>query len=157
MKRGFTIVEIITVLAIIGIGMGLFYSVFFVNWSSFEKQLTLIDLQMEADNIIEMLSFDAKFARQFTVTNGKQIDFSFCDPTNNTPLTYALTTPGEIQKTQGSTTQVISEYIDYNNSSFTRTGDYLQVDLRLRDDVLGREVELDISTQISPRNLDLSC
>lgn len=148
-KQGFTLVELITVLAIIGIGMALFYSTLFVNWVSLEKQLSLIDLQMEADKIIEMLSFDGKFAQQFTAT-GSQVTFSY---PSSSPITYTITSAGELEKTDASGTSVISEYIDNTNSSFVQAGNSLQVNLTLNDFVLGKRVELEVFTQICPRNL----
>lgn len=155
-KRSFSLVELITVLAIIGVGIGIFYSVLFVNWESLERQLTLIDLQMEADRIIERVSFDGRYASDLAVSeDGKSVTFDYLTGGGN-PVTYDLLANGHIQRTlQGSPTENVSEYIDFNNSFFVRNGNILEVNLMLNDNVFGRReaVVLRASTQISPRNL----
>lgn len=150
--RSFTLVELITVLVIVGIGTGLFYSVLFVNWSSYEKQLSLIDLQMEADLIMEMISTDVKAAQLFTVSgDNKSVVLFF--PAGGSTVTYSLMNNGRMQKTSLGNTNILSENIDYINSSFNRAGDALEVNLTFNERIFGRRVELGTSTQIVPRNL----
>ena len=150
---GFTLVEIIAVLAIIGIGISLFYTVLYVNWTSFEKQLSLIDLQMEADMILERIVFDGKVANQFAVTpDQKSVTLSFLDGTNTI---YTLTPAGGITQFDSVRGSVftIAQNIDYNQSSFQSQGNYFNTTLVSVADVLGRRVELNVATQIMPRNL----
>lgn len=150
---GFTLVEIIAVLAIIGIGIGLFYTVLYVNWTSFEQQLSLIDLQMEADMILERIVFDGKFANQFAVTSDqKSVTLSFLDGTN---VIYTLTPTGGITRFDSGSGSlfVIAQNIDFTPSSFQSQGNYLQTTLTFVADILGNRVELNVATQIMPRNL----
>lgn len=153
MKRGFTLVEIITVLLIMSIGIGLFYLVLYTNWISFEKQLSLIDLQMEADLILDRIAFDGKFASQFTVAaDQKNIILSFLDGSS---VTYTLTSTGQITRTDSNSGSafVMARNIDFTPSSFQTRGSYFEITLVLTDDVLGSRVALNVATQIMPRNL----
>ena len=156
MKRAFTLVEMVTVLAIIGIGAALLYAIFFLNLASFEKQLSLIDLQMDADKIIEILSFDCKRANTVDVSaDGKQVDFAFPEPGTNPPVSYLFTdapSPGILRRISG-VDSVISQNIDYANSSFSRQGDSLTIDLLLEDNVFRRGMTVRVETLILPRNL----
>jgi prepilin-type N-terminal cleavage/methylation domain-containing protein len=149
-KRGFTLVEIIVVLVIIGIGMSLFYSVLFMNWTSLEKQTCLVDLQMEADNIINMISSDGRGSRQILVNpDGKGVTFNYPTWAPAPTIVYSLTPQGQITKDGN----VISSNIDFNNSNFSKSLSALVINLLLQDTVFGRRVTLPVSTQVYPRNL----
>ena len=153
MKRSFSLVELIVVVAIVGIGIGLFYSVLVVNWVSLEKQVSLVDLQMEADKISEAISADGRLARLITITGaGKNVLFSL--PADLGPtVTYSIAANGEISKDSGSGSYVISRYLDYNSCSFAREGNALLANLSLVDDVFGQRLRLAVSIRIFPRNL----
>lgn len=156
MKKGFTIVEMVVVLAILGVGIGLFYSIFYVNWSATEQNLRLIDLQEDADSIIENISFDAKFAESFVVSaNGKSVVLSYSDPIAYPDITYTFNVNSQIVKTVAGSplTKVISERMDFNGSSFENVGNFLRINLLLFDDIFGRRIEFRVTTQLFPRNL----
>jgi len=159
-KRAFSLVELIVVLAIIGIGIGMFYSTLFVNWTSFEKQTSLIDLQMEADKITELISNDGKNAQEIKVApGGKQVTFCYSEPVTCTPsIKYQLTgtggVPGKIERLlDAGTPTEISKYIDVGNSNFSEANSCLDVYLLLFDTVFGDRIELRVSTQVFPRNV----
>ncbi|MDD5449487.1 MAG: prepilin-type N-terminal cleavage/methylation domain-containing protein [Candidatus Omnitrophica bacterium] len=150
-RRGITLVEIAVVLAIIGIGLVLFYSVCFMNWMSLEQQMSVVDLQMEADIIVSMISNDAKLSRQIIVDpSGKAVTFNYpvFDPPVGT-IVYSLTPQGQITRND----TVISSYIDFNNSSFAKDSSALVVNLLLTGASFGRRLELPVSTEVYPRNL----
>lgn len=149
---GFTLVEMLTVLAVIGIGMGLFYSVFYLNWSSFEKQLALIDLGQEANRIIETISFDGRIISDIDVAeDSKTVNLTSRDLDGNilSSITYVITGQGQICRDG----QILSENIEFDNSSFTKVGNSLVVELLLTDDVFGQGVQLPVKTQIFARNI----
>ena len=153
-KRGFSLIELITVLAIIGIGIGIFYNTLFVNWTSFEKQVGLIDLQMEADKITELIFNDGKNAQEIQVAaGGKQVTLCYSDPCT-TSIQYRLTGVGiERSLDSGATFAEISRYANSTDSNFRPLNSCLEVDLLLRDTVFGDRIELRVSTQVFPRNV----
>lgn len=150
-KRGFSLIEIVTVLAVMGIGMGLFYSIFYLNWSSFEKQLALANLGQEADRIMETISLDGRLVTEIHVAeNNKTVTLTLRDLEGEIvdTIIYTITGGGQIQRND----QVLSENIEFSDSIFRRVGSSLVVELLLRDDVFGQNVQLPVQTQIFPRN-----
>ena len=150
-KRGLTLIEIVTVLAVIGIGIGLFYSIFYLNWSSFEKQLALVDLGQEADRIMETISLDGRLVTDIQVSeNNKIVTLILRDLEGDVVdiITYTITGQGQIRRND----QILSKNIGFDDSFFRRQGSSLVVELLLRDDVFGQGVELPVQTQIFPRN-----
>jgi len=148
--QGFTLIEIITVVAIIGIGAGLFYSLFLMGWSAFDSELTRVNLWQELTEIIQQVSFDARAAQSMNFVDDKEITFSFFDGNSTT---YKITLDGEFQQIRGGNTTVFSYNVAYNNSSFGRVGDSLKMNLTLVERTLRGEVVARTSTKICPRNI----
>ncbi len=149
-KRGISLVEILTVLAIVGIGSGLFYSVFYVNWIAFEKELALADLQLEADEIMEAVAIDVRYSVDFIVAEGgKEVAIQL---PQDVIVTYTVTEAGEVSRTKDETTKIFSPRADYDASIFTDIGNYLAFDLTLFDTIAGHRLALSVSTQAYPRN-----
>ena len=160
LKKIFTLIELVVVLAIIGIGASLFYSVFLLNWISFESQIAQANLWQEAQLALQKISFDVRVAKEIDITN-KSITLTFPD---NSTLIYTITPSGELQRIQTETISVISDKIDYNSSCFhfesedcsvEETADNvksLKIFLTLSENVFNREIKVTTSTQIFCRN-----
>jgi len=144
-KRSFTLVELVTVLAIIGVSMGLFYSVFFLNWVSFIKETVLNDLVLEMDRVLETLSLDVKMAERLEVLDNN--NFILTLP-NNHQIEYRLLPEGIIQRNG----QNLVEFLNPEHSFFQVMGRSLVVELLFEDDVLGQRIQLPARTQIFLRN-----
>jgi prepilin-type N-terminal cleavage/methylation domain-containing protein len=144
-KRSFTLVELVTVLAIIGVSMGLFYSVFFLNWVSFIKETVLNDLVLEMDRVLETLSLDVKMAERLEVLDNN--NFILTLP-NNHRIEYRLLPEGIIQRNG----QNLAEFLNPEHSFFQVMGRSLVVELLFEDDVLGQRIQLPARTQIFLRN-----
>lgn len=142
---GFTLVELVTVLVIVGISLGLFYSLFYLNWTSLQRQLALNDLVAEAARIIERISFDTKMAVQIDLPDNKTAQLTYQDGSSNT---YSLVDSGQIQRNG----QIISEYINFDESSFEMEDQSLIVSLLLEDDILSQVVQLPVETEAFCRN-----
>lgn len=149
-RRGISLVEILTVLAIVGIGSGLFYSVFYVNWIAFEKELALADLQLEADEIMEAVAIDVRYSVDFAVAEGgKEVAITL--PLDEI-ITYTVTEAGEVTRVKDETTKTFTSRADYDASLFTDIGNYLAFDLTLFDTIVGDRLAISVSTQAYPRN-----
>jgi len=150
-KVGFTLVELIAVLAIIGTGASLFFSTFLLNWEYFEKEVVRVNLQQEATEILAKLCSEVRFAQSVDISaDSKTLTISY--PTGNS-IVYTFTSSGQLQRTEGTTTTIVCEDIDYNNSSFTQgDSNSLIINLKLIEDVFGESVNIVVSTQLFPRN-----
>lgn len=151
LKRGFTLVEIITVLAIIGVGIGLFYSVFLLNWFSYDREIVFTNLWTEMSEIIQRISFDARFANNMNLVNDKEVIFSFFE---NSSVTYTMTPAGILQRVDdGGISTILSQNLLYSNSSFVIEGGYLKMNLTLVDKTFRGDVVVKTSTKVCPRNI----
>lgn len=159
--KGFTLVEIVTVLVIIGIGMTLFYSVFFLNWFAVNSYIARADLWQEMDAAIDQISLDARLANDIVLTQSgtqKNVNFLETDPVTRSSKNlseYLLDSSGKLQVRRGTATlpSLISDHVNFAKSSFTLPSFRdLKVDLTLNDDVLGKTIEINSSTEIYRRN-----
>ena len=149
-KKGFTLAEILTVLAIIGVGIVLFYFVFFLNWMNLEKEFTRVELQQDFYDLIEKISFDVRPAKDVVINSSHDINIIY----PQTPsVTYIITPQGHLIRQDSSTTQTLYTNVDYNKSSFKRAPNStaLIVTLVLEDKVFGEEIEYGMPLRIWPR------
>ncbi|MBP7217245.1 MAG: prepilin-type N-terminal cleavage/methylation domain-containing protein [Candidatus Omnitrophica bacterium] len=158
MRRAFSLFELVVVIIIIGIGIAMFYSTLLTNWAAYEKRVSDIDLQMEGDRIVEFISNDAKSAREIRVTpDGKQVTLCYSSDCATATI-FRITGADRVERSTdgGATYTEISRYLNTNRSIFSMVGNRLnrlEVNLLLRDIVFGETVNLTVTTQIFPRNL----
>ena len=150
-RRGFTLWEVMVVLAIMAIGMGIFYTTLMINWTSFEKNLSYMELQLDADIVLEMMSADVRYAKGFVV-GITQKDMTLTFPDNSTAI-YQLLPDGRIEKQRGAASTTISAYLKYNESFIRRDGNNIEYDFVFHDFIFGQEVQLRDGSQVYPRNL----
>lgn len=161
MKKNFTLVELVTVMAIIGITASLLYSIFFLNWSAFENQIAEADLWQEAQEIIQRVSFDIRVAKRISSLTPHQVVISFPD---NSTSTYTITSAGIFQITHDNQTTTLSTRLDPSSSCFLFNASdcsagesvnnvrSLKLELNLQDNILGKKVNVDTSIQLFCRN-----
>ncbi len=153
-KKGFSLVEIVTVVAILGISIGIFYTVFFMNWESFESFIARADLSQELDEMVDKVVYDGRFAKQVNVNQSSNIkQAAFIDPDGKLLGVYTIKDTGEfvISRT-GQNDYTASTRVDFTNSNFNRQGKSFLLTLALKDQVLGHPVTLSSATEIYPRN-----
>lgn len=152
-KKTFTLIELMTVLVVIGIGMVMFYSTFFINWASFDNQIARTNLWQEINEIMNIISFDGKYAKAMDVSeDGSSVTFTFPD---NSQAVYSITPQGTLEVTKAGITNVLSQNIYVANSSFAEDTNSLVVNLALQQkEVFGQIVAAKTSTKIYPRNLN---
>ena len=146
-------IEVLFVLAILGIFLGMFYTTWIMNWSSFEEHTLRSDLWQDANKILETMSLDGRAAAQIDVQDLNKTAV-FRDTTGAIFMTYRITNNGEMQRQQNGAAVVekLSAFVNFNNSLFEKKGKALQTKLVLSDSVFGRPVDVLASTEIYPRN-----
>lgn len=151
-RRGVTLVELMTVMAILAVSVGMFYTVWFSNWRTFDHHTAVADLWSDANEIAEQMSMDGRAASQITVAVGqKSVDF--VNALGNTYATYQITAAGDFTITRGAAVTTVTDRIDFANSNFIQQGSALQTDLILVDEeVLGDDVSINAQMEVFPRN-----
>ncbi|OQX79896.1 MAG: hypothetical protein B6D56_06145 [Candidatus Omnitrophica bacterium 4484_70.1] len=139
-KKGFTLVEIVTVLTIIGIGSVILFQTFIFNWSAFEREIARIDLDLEANQIIEQISFDIRIGEQKSIsTGGDTLILTFPSGAQATYrfLFNPATGENELQMIKGGVTTTLSQNIDLANSNFQDNTESVIVNLTLVKELFG--------------------
>ena len=151
--KGFTLVEIVMVLAILGVAMLSFYTVFFMNWQAFDSTVSQADFNQDLDGIVDRIALDGRHAAQIILTNTATTQQAAFVDINSTMLgTYTLQNNGVLTLTTPNGNQVLSDKLDFNNSNFSQQGKSILVKLTLTNSVFGRPVNLTSSTEIFQRN-----
>lgn len=154
-RRGFSLVEIITVLVILGVSISIFYAVFITNWLAFQDRIIRADLWMDADAIIDAISEDIRSAESFDVSpdnNGGQV-LTITD-LNGVPTLYAMRASGifEYQRPPALGFSELSRHLRMPDSFMQISNDVLQVNLVLGDNLFFRDIRIETSTEIYSRN-----
>lgn len=153
-RTAFSLMEIVTVLVIVGVSIPLFYTVFVTNWLAFQDRIIRADLWMDADMIIDAIAKDLRSAKSFDVSsdNGDQV-LTITD-LNGASTVYAMRASGifEYQRPASPGFSVLSRHIFMPNSFMQKSGDTLQVNLVLEDNLFFRDIRIETSTEIYPRN-----
>jgi len=139
-KKGFTLTEIVTVLAIIGISSVVFFQTFIFNWSAFEREVTRIDLDLEANQIIEQISFDIRVAAGKTISAGGntlQLIYSSGNQATYRFLFNPASGENELQMIKGGITTTLSQNVDLANSNFQDNTESVIVNLTLVKELFG--------------------
>ncbi len=98
-QKAFSFVEMMAVIAIIGVGMALFSLVFFSSWTNYEINLTRIHLQQDLDSAFNVITEDVMEGASL-VSSGDSLTINyFVNPRNpaNFPyisVYYQITTQG---------------------------------------------------------------
>ncbi|OPX30935.1 MAG: hypothetical protein B1H08_00190 [Candidatus Omnitrophica bacterium 4484_171] len=152
-NKAFTLIEIITVVAIIGITSALFYVTFLLNWAGFYNQISRVNLWQDANDIIDDVSSCGKLARSAAVSsNHKVLTLNLPDGTSSVYSIISGSPYGWLQKAAGGTTKILSKNIGYTDSSFDATTYSFIINLALKDKVFNRNIDVKTSTEICFRN-----
>lgn len=162
-KKGISLVEIVTVIAILGVSIGLFYTVFVINWKAFEQFIAQANLSQDMNAIVEKISADGRFAKDIQyLDNGtiKQVTFTYPDTTP--PTTYRVTSSGSFVVFKNGKTTILSNLVDFSKTAFARRDSngniignnrFMSMDITMTDNVLGLVLTLRSITDIYTRNL----
>lgn len=143
----------VTVLAIVGIAGGLFYTVFILNWKAFDNYIAQADLGQELDLVLDKVAVDGRFAKNNEVAGDESAkSVSFTDPDGNVLGVYTIKNTGEFVVNRGGDDFVLSSKVDFAKSDLVETGRSIVLILALKDEVFGRPVTLSSAVEIYPRN-----
>lgn len=161
----FSLTEMLTVVVMIAIMGGVIFTVFVTNWEALEDQISRTDMWHEANEIVETMTFDGRVAKLITVGNdagGNQVADIF-DRNDTLIASYKMAPDGRFFIERNGTTKVLSNRIDFTNSRFIKgavtidgvsfdTGDSIWVQLTLTDALIRRNISINTTTEIFPRN-----
>lgn len=152
-SSGVTLVELMTVMVILGVSVSMFYTVWFSNWQTFDYHTAIADLWFDANKIAEEVSMDGRAASLITVDTSQK-SVIFVNSLGTTTASYLINSTGQFIITRGASTTIVSQRIDFNNTNFVQRGSGLRVDLFLVDEeVLGQaDAEIETHIEIFPRN-----
>ncbi len=150
-KRGFTLLEILVVIAMLGVVSGVIYTVWYTNWISSEDRISRASMWEEANIIIETLTADVRYSKDIIITGGNKIA-SINNSLGVLVATYTITAGGKFQLTKGGVTQDLSSHINVSRSSFTSQGRGLRLQLGLDYPLYNRILTIDTATEVFPRN-----
>ncbi len=148
---GFTLVEMITVLAIFGIGSALFYATFMNNWRVLDDQLVRVNLWQDANSIVGSVSGNGRGTRTMSVFEdsvSKTVNLELYDSSS---IVYTMTSNGRLEMTKGGATVLLTDRVDFSHSSFESFQNSLKFTLTLQDESFGRIILVETSTQVFPR------
>lgn len=153
-KKASTLIESVTVVAVLGILTAVFYAVFVTNWITLEDRMALASIQEEADQSLERMTMDIRGARQIDLLeDGNSRSINILDSDSHLIAVYQMNDSRILQVSKdGENFSVLSPHLDYTNSGFSKLGKALAVKLALSDQVFLREVRVNVSTEIYPRN-----
>jgi prepilin-type N-terminal cleavage/methylation domain-containing protein len=154
----FTLVEILTVVVIIGILTSVLYTTLFSGWSATEEYATRARLWQDMNRIIDQVTVEVREATRITVgANGTLVNFfDSSDPAAVAFASCQFTAAGVFSITrmiQGAPVIVdLTDRVDPAQSLFSRAGETLVLQMVLADNVFSRRVQIETSTEILPRN-----
>lgn len=150
-SAGFTLFEMICSMVIIGIMVGVFYSVFLSNWSVMENYSTRAYMWQDMDALIDSVSVDAREAARIDVS-ADQKTAVFFDQDNKPLVTYVMGADKSFVKKRSGVDQALTAMLVYDQSSFLKRGRSVIVRVSMGEDVFNRGVGIATSTEIYPRN-----
>jgi len=158
-KNGFSIVEIITVLAIIGVFIAFFYTLLFLNWEACNRFLAQADFGQDMDTAIDAIANDARLSKDFNISNtASSVQVVFNDVNENPISTYVMYSNGEMTETRpGLSSVILTENLNYANSNFVSSAinpGNLVVNISMIDQnqLFGHPIILNSQTELYPRN-----
>lgn len=154
-SRGFSLVELVVVLVIVGIGGTMFFSVFYTNWNGFDTCIMSVNLQQELDDIFENITQDGRLCNTFVITenaSSKTVELFDHADVPNSIASYTILDTGDFTIDRGSGARLMSKSIDFVNSKFEDKDDYLVIELALRQQGMNGEINVKGAVQIYPRN-----
>ena len=157
--KGSTLIEIITVLAVLGVLGGIIYTVFITNWMATEDRISRAGMLYETEVIFDSLSKEGRNAHQIDVSQDpgaltQTATFRSDLTSPSSDVIYTMTNQGKlfIQNPRNSNPIVMTEHLDFARSSFEKEGKTLKFKLGLKDQIFMRSIDVTAASEVYPRN-----
>lgn len=150
-EQGVTIVELLIGLSLLGVVLGVAYSLYFFGMTSFSRGQQQASRQQEARFISRVLSDELRYAREIEVLDVKSENFLEDDSF------FYIDERGNVVKAEATKTTILAELGDYDLLSLrfaTSSDEGRVVDITIGVTSNSREYEL--STSVLLLNLDAS-
>lgn len=154
-NKGISLIELITVLAILGVCLGLFYFGFILNMQAFDQNIAQADLKQDLSSIIEKVENDGRFAKQIDVVrDGNHRQATFIDSTGGIIGVYLMRDTGVFVIQRPERADSIETFkLDFARSDFNPLGNNgIKMNLTLTDNLLIHQVSIGSVTEVYPRN-----
>lgn len=157
-QQGFTLTEMIVVVAILAIGMGIFYGVYLVNWSSLDQEITRANMWQDLNKALEGISYETRHAQRIDVTRDSTGNTATLrDQTGFVLMEYTITDAGEfildpLGSAAGGPAEVLLDNVVFDESALELLNEDLLVTLTLRGDFVGKFFDVTATTEVYPRN-----
>ncbi len=148
---GFTLFEAICAIAIIGVTIGMFYTVFLSNWAVMENYSARAYMWQDMDAAVDAVTSDARQAARIDVS-ADQKTATFFDQANAPFVVYVIGNDRSFIQRRGGVDRAMSRLVEFDQSSFVKRGRSVIVQLSMNEDVFSRGVGIGTSTEIYPRN-----
>ena len=156
-KSGFTLVELVIVVVVLAVVSGVIFTVLGTNWSAYDDQNVRSDLLLDANEILESITDQARAAGGFSLEGGTtKKSVSILDEAGNMLVRYDVDKRGnsaDLKMTHdGANFTLLSDHVDFDKTIFAVTGSTLTITLALKEDTFKRPIETIVRTEIYSRN-----
>ncbi len=156
-QQGFTLVEMMAVLAIVGVLIGVFYLVWLSNWEMMENQMARADLWDEARDIIERISFDSRQSRRIVLAGvgTALVTVNLQDRLGASLAMYRFSNTGQVDYRRAPNQNFIplSVNLDLANSQIVQPGNFsLYLKLSMVDRAFNQPIRIEAASEMVPRN-----
>lgn len=153
--KGFTLIEVVVTTGIVAVLGAVMYLVFITNGTAYEDQVARAEMLQQANEILEMITDDARGASRFDVANGtNQKELTIVSP-GNLKVVYVIKSANStstIEVVRNGRPKLLSDQVFFNDSVFNSTGSDLNIKLAMQTATFRGPVKVLTSTEIYSRN-----